>query len=135
MDEVADRLSREQIAKLQAATANRPSEAERIEAKYMGMIARKQFKEAEEYLSVISRIKGGSAGVGGERNDIAAVKAEQAALQKEVENPLLSKEARAAKQKQLDATYVRLRELSGTASPKPPSSDKVPPPPPGFKLN
>lgn len=65
MDEAAQRLTQMQIAKLQAATANRPSEAERIEATYMGMIAKGQAKEAEEYLARISKIKGGA---GGDRN-------------------------------------------------------------------
>lgn len=65
MDEAAQRLTQMQIAKLQAATANRPSEAERIEATYMGMIAKGQTKEAEEYLARISKIKGGA---GGDRN-------------------------------------------------------------------
>jgi hypothetical protein len=67
IDEVAQRLTQMQVAKLQAATAARPSEAERIEAKYMGMIAKGQTKEAEDYLNTISKIKGGGpAGVGAE---------------------------------------------------------------------
>jgi len=71
MDEAAQRLTQMQVAKLQAATANRPSEAERIEAKYMGMIAKGQTKEAEDYLNTISKIKGGgAAGVGAGRNAI-----------------------------------------------------------------
>ena len=71
MDEAAQRLNQMQVAKLQAATAARPSEAERIEAKYMGMIAKGQTKEAEEYLNTISKIKGGgAAGVGAGRNAI-----------------------------------------------------------------
>jgi hypothetical protein len=64
MDEAAGRLTQMQIAKLREATANKPSEAERIEAKYVGMIAKGQVKEAEDYLSRISKIKGGT---GGER--------------------------------------------------------------------
>ena len=69
MDEALNRLSQEKLEKLRitarAAEASRPGEAERIEAKYMGMIAKGQIKEAEEYLSRISKIKGGS---GGDRN-------------------------------------------------------------------
>lgn len=69
MDEALNRLSQEKLEKLRiaarAAEASRPGEAERIEAKYMGMIAKGQVKEAEEYLSRISKIKGGS---GGDRN-------------------------------------------------------------------
>jgi hypothetical protein len=61
-----NRLTQVQIAKLQAATANRPSEAERIEANYRGMIAKGQSAEADAYLERISKIKGGAgtAGVG-----------------------------------------------------------------------
>jgi hypothetical protein len=69
MDEAANRLTQVQLEKMRiaarAAEASRPGEAERIEAKYMGMIAKGQVKEAEEYLSRISKIKGGS---GGDRN-------------------------------------------------------------------
>lgn len=69
MDEALNRLSQENLEKLRitarAAEASRPGEAERIEAKYMGMVAKGQVKEAEEYLSRISKIKGGS---GGDRN-------------------------------------------------------------------
>lgn len=60
MDEAAQRLNQMQVAKLQAATAARPSEAERIEAQYMGLLAKGKAQEAEEYLSRISRIKGGA---------------------------------------------------------------------------
>ena len=62
MDEAANRLTQMQIAKLREATANKPSEAERIEAKYMGMVAKGKIKEADEYLSLIAKIKGGASG-------------------------------------------------------------------------
>jgi hypothetical protein len=69
MDEAANRLTQVQLEKMRiaarAAEASRPGEAERIEATYMGMIAKGQVKEAEEYLARISKIKGGS---GGDRN-------------------------------------------------------------------
>jgi hypothetical protein len=69
MDEAANRLTQVQLEKMRIAArdaeASRPGEAERIEATYMGMIAKGQVKEAEEYLSRISKIKGGS---GGDRN-------------------------------------------------------------------
>jgi hypothetical protein len=69
MDEALNRLSQEKLEKLRiaarAAEASRPGEAERIEATYMGMIAKGQVKEAEEYLARISKIKGGA---GGDRN-------------------------------------------------------------------
>jgi hypothetical protein len=67
MDEAANRLTQVQIEKLRiaarAAEANRPGEAERIEAKYMSMVAKGQLKEAEEYLSRISKIKGGAGSI------------------------------------------------------------------------
>jgi hypothetical protein len=65
MDEVAQRLTQMQVAKLQAATAARPSEAERINAQYMGLLAKNKLEEAEAYLERMSKIKGGS---GGDRN-------------------------------------------------------------------
>jgi hypothetical protein len=48
-----------------AAEASRPGEAERIEATYMGMVAKGKQAEADEYLARISKIKGGA---GGDRN-------------------------------------------------------------------
>jgi hypothetical protein len=69
MDEAANRLTNVQLEKMRiaarAAEANRPGEAERIEAKYMSLIANNKPKEAEEYLERILRIKGGA---GGDRN-------------------------------------------------------------------
>jgi hypothetical protein len=71
IDNVLRNLNQMQVAKLQAAAAARPSEAERIEAKYTGMLAKGQTKEAEEYLNTIAKIKGGgAAGVGAGRNAI-----------------------------------------------------------------
>jgi hypothetical protein len=66
MDEAANRLTQVQLEKMRlaarAAEANRPGEAERIEAKYMSLIANKKPKEAEEYLERILKIKGGASG-------------------------------------------------------------------------
>jgi len=59
--------------------------------------------------------RGGSGAAAAERNDITAVKNEQTALLKELENPVLPKDIRAAKQKQLDDTYVKLRALYGAS--------------------
>jgi hypothetical protein len=87
MDEAAQRLTQVQVAKLQAATANRPSEAERIEAKYMGMVAKGQTKEAEDYLNTISKIKGGgAAGVGAGRNAIMERRQEMKELESMAKN-------------------------------------------------
>jgi hypothetical protein len=69
MDEAANRLTQVQLEKMRiaarAAEANRPGEAERIEATYMGMVAKGKQAEADEYLARISKIKGGA---GGDRN-------------------------------------------------------------------
>jgi hypothetical protein len=69
MDEAANRLTQVQLEKMRlaarAAEASRPGEAERIEAKYMSLIANNKPKEAEEYLERILKIKGGA---GGDRN-------------------------------------------------------------------
>ena len=87
MDEAAQRLNQMQVAKLQAATAARPSEAERIEAKYMGMLAKGQTKEAEDYLNTISKIKGGgAAGVGAGRNAIMERRQEMKELESMAKN-------------------------------------------------
>jgi hypothetical protein len=83
IDEVAQNLNRMEVAKLQAATAARPSEAERIEAKYMGLLAKGKTKEAEEYLNTITKIKGGgAAGVGAGRNAIMERRLEMQNLEK-----------------------------------------------------
>jgi hypothetical protein len=79
MDEAAQRLTQMQVAKLQAATANRPSEAERIEAQYMGLIAKNKPQEAEAYLERMSKIKSGSPG--SERNKIMDRRQDMAELQ------------------------------------------------------
>ena len=69
MDEAANRLTQVQLEKMRlaarAAEASRPGEAERIEAKYMGMVAKGQQAEADAYLERILKIKGGA---GGDRN-------------------------------------------------------------------
>jgi len=59
IDEALNRLNAMQIAQLRTAAEARPSEAERIEATYMGLIAQNKPKEAEEFLQRISRIKRG----------------------------------------------------------------------------
>jgi hypothetical protein len=59
IDEALNRLNAMQVAQLRTAAEARPSEAERIEATYMGLIAQNKPKEAEEYLARISRIKRG----------------------------------------------------------------------------
>jgi hypothetical protein len=83
MDEAANRLTQVQLEKMRiaarAAEANRPGEAERIEAKYMSLIANNKPKEAEEYLERISKIKSGSPG--SERNKIMDRRQDMAELQ------------------------------------------------------
>jgi hypothetical protein len=59
IDEALNRLNAMQVAQLRTAAEARPSEAERIEATYMGLIAQNKPKEAEEFLQRISRIKRG----------------------------------------------------------------------------
>jgi hypothetical protein len=59
IDEALNRLNAVQIAQLRTAAESKPSEAERIEATYMGLIAQNKPKEAEEFLQRISRIKRG----------------------------------------------------------------------------
>jgi hypothetical protein len=59
IDSALDRLNQMQVAQLRTAAEARPSEAERIEATYMGLLAQNKPKEAEEFLQRISRIKRG----------------------------------------------------------------------------
>lgn len=87
IDSVLRNLNQMQVAKLQAAAAARPSEAERIEAKYTGMLAKGQTKEAEEYLNTIAKIKGGgAAGVGAGRNAILERRQEMKELESMAKN-------------------------------------------------
>jgi hypothetical protein len=83
MDEAANRLTNVQLEKMRiaarAAEASRPGEAERIEAKYMSLLANNKPKEAEEYLERISKIKSGSPG--SERNKIMDRRQDMAELQ------------------------------------------------------
>ena len=79
MDDVARNLNQMQIAKLQAASANRPSETERINAEYMGLLAKNKPQEAEAYLERMSKIKSGSPGA--ERNKIMDRRQDMAELQ------------------------------------------------------
>lgn len=89
IDEVAQRLTQKEIAKMQAATAARPSEAERIEAKYMKLKADGKVKEADEYLNTISTIKGsGVAGVGAGRNKIMERRQEMKELEGMAKNEM-----------------------------------------------
>jgi hypothetical protein len=60
IDSALDRLNATQIAQLRSAAEARPSEAERIEATYTGLLAQNKPKEAEEYLARMSRIKRGA---------------------------------------------------------------------------
>jgi hypothetical protein len=151
MTAAADRLNQMDIAKLREATANKSaSEKQRFEASYLGKKAQARALAAkgdpastaaaarlEAEASDMLMIRTGAAA--GERNDIAAVKSEQTSLLKELENPMLRGVDRQRKQEELDATYLRLRELGGgggaAAKPSPPQAGKVPPPPPGFKVN
>ena len=87
IDSALDRLSREQISRLQIAAQNRPTEAERIEAQYLKMIADGKKQEAEDYLNRMLKIKGGgAAGVGSERNTIMARRQEIKELQDMAKN-------------------------------------------------
>ena len=87
MDEAAQRLNQMEVAKLQAATAARPSEAERIEAKYMKLKLDGKIKEADEYLNTISTIKGsGATGVGAGRNKIMERRQEMKELESMAKN-------------------------------------------------
>jgi hypothetical protein len=61
--------------------------------------------------------KGGSSGAAGERNDITAIKAIQASLQKELsENLRMDAATRARKQAELDKTYTDLARLGGAGA-------------------
>jgi hypothetical protein len=100
--------------------SGKPAEADKLDAQAADMMA----------------FKGGSGAAAGERNDIAAIKAIQSSLSKEIsENHLMDPAIRAKKQADLDKTYIDLARLGGVSSTTPAQAGKVPPPPPGFKLN
>jgi hypothetical protein len=80
IDEALNRLNAMQIAQLRTAAEARPSEAERIEATYMGLIAQNKPKEAEEFLQRISRIKRGGDKEDTLGKEIAKKRVEAAAL-------------------------------------------------------
>jgi len=119
MDEALNRLSQEKLERLRiaarAAEANRPGEAERIEARYMGMVAKGQTKEAEEYLERISKIKGsGSTGVGAARNAISERRLEMAGLEKIMKDEAMSYSEQ--ENKQAASEYKRLALMNSKES-------------------
>jgi hypothetical protein len=120
IDSALDRMSNMQIAQLRAATEAKPSEAERIEANYTSLLAQNKPKEAEEYLARMSRIKRGADKEDTLGKEIAKKKVEIAAMP---DTPL--------KKQMLDSLAALEQQGGGTA----PQAGKVPPPPPGFKLN
>jgi hypothetical protein len=124
MDSVLDRLNNMQIAQLRSAAESRPSEAERIEATYIGLIAQNKPKEAEEFLARISRIKRGGDKEDTLGKEIAKKRVEIASM------PMSPK----MKQDALD-NLAALERQQGGGSGSASQSGKVPPPPPGFKVN
>jgi hypothetical protein len=86
-------------------------------------VAAELMAQATDLEALVSR--GGSGGAAAERNDIAAVKAEQVGLLKELENLGLPKDVRQRKQEQLDATYKRLNDLYGGTGASAPQKGKV----------
>jgi hypothetical protein len=80
IDSALDRLNAMQVAQLRTAAEARPSEAERIEATYMGLLAQNKPKEAEEYLARMSRIKRGADKEDTLGKEIAKKKVEIAAM-------------------------------------------------------
>ena len=145
MTAAADRLNQMDIAKLREVTANKSaSEKQRFEANYLGKKAQARALAAkgdaagaarlEAEASDMLMIRTGAAA--GERNDITAEKAVQASLLKELsENLRMDAATRARKQTELDESIDRMRKLSGGVQPSPTQTGKVPPPPPGFKVN
>jgi hypothetical protein len=113
MDEAANRLTQVQIEKLRiaarAAEANRPGEAERIEARYMSMVAKGQQKEADEYLERITKIKGG-AGTAGVGADNAQTRKLRDAV-KDIDSRLEFMDPKAPEFKTLQAQRDRLSKL------------------------
>lgn len=104
------RLTQMQIAKLQAATANRPSEAERIETNYRSMIAKGQQAEADAYLERIAKIKGGT---GSERNDIKATETLLKNQQAIISDPLSSKADKEEARRKAAEYTQQLEKLGG----------------------
>ena len=130
IDNELKRLSDMDIKKLELAQRERERKTNAslnpnaMVLEYAGLMAKSRelrengkTKEANELVARANDLmtfKGGAGAAAAERNDITAVKNEQTALLKELENPVLPKDIRAAKQKQLDDTYVKLRNLYGS---------------------
>jgi hypothetical protein len=121
IDEALNRLNAMQVAQLRTAAEARPSEAERIEATYMGLIAQNKPKEAEEFLQRISRIKRG-----GDKEDTLSKKI----AEKRVEISAMP-DSKIKDQALAGLAALERQQGVGTAA----EAGKVPPPPPGFKVN
>ena len=132
IDNELKRLSDMDIKKLELAQRERERKTNAslnpnaMVLEYAGLMAKSRelreggkTKQADELVARANDLmtfKGGAGAAAAERNDINAVKNEQTALLKELENPVLPKDIRVAKQKQLDDTYVKLRTLYGVPS-------------------
>lgn len=108
------RLTTLDVARIQAASANKPGETERMYTEYMRQSA-KDPKAGQAYLDTIRQIQGKGIGVE-ERNDIAGLKIVRAGLNKDLENMRLPKPDRAAKQAQLVDIDNQILKLSGSST-------------------
>lgn len=113
----AENISRETIAKIQAAAGNNSTEAERIFAEYS---RRRQTDpaDAEQYLDTITRIKGG--GKQESRLAFESLKARQTALLQELQDPLTPPQRKTEVRQELAKVQAAMDKQAGlepTATP------------------
>ena len=127
MDEALNRLNQIQLQQMRmaqsAAEASRPGEGERFAAKYLGLIAEGKVKDAEAYKDAYLL------GKKGEPKEDTFTK-ELVKKQIEIASSALPDDM---KTKQLAGLKALQQQQTGVSTAPP--NGKVPPPPPGFKLN
>jgi hypothetical protein len=127
MDEALNRLNNIQLQQMRqaqsAAEASRPGEGERFAAKYLGLIAEGKVKDAEAYKDAYLLGKKGEPKEDTLTRKIAEKEVEIAASAMPPE----------MKAQQMAGLEALKRQQTGVSSAAP--NGKVPPPPPGFKLN
>lgn len=120
----ANIITQLEVARIQAASANRPGETERMMAEY-GRLKQTNSAAAEQYMQNIMRIK---SGVAGDRQDLAGLKILQAFYEKQLD---LMKGNGVSKQEKLDASKKlveinnKIAAMSGIGGATKPTADRL----------
>jgi len=99
-------------------------------------IAAELMAQATDLEALVGR-GGGGAGVAADRQELAELKALLKNAEETAGNPMLPKSARDAALKRMEDINKQISGMTkmGAGATTPPTAGKVPPPPPGFKLN